>query len=160
MAGWLSPDPADLVLELGPGTGSITRSLLAHGVPPERLVAIEMSPKFAELLKSRFPAIHVIQGDAQEMECLLRPHTGGARRVGTVISSLPLKHFSAAFTRELAGKILAQLRPGGRWVQYSYDLVQRRHRGTEQFGLHGSQIVWLNFPPARVSVYEKFARAA
>ena len=160
MAGWLSPDPADLVLELGPGTGSITSSLLSHGVPPDRLVAIEMGEKFAELLKLRFPSVHVIQGDAQEMERLLRPHTAGTRRVGTVISSLPLKQFSTEFTRELAGKILAQLRPGGCWVQYSYDLVQRRHRGTEQFGLHGSKIVWMNFPPARVSVYQKLAAAA
>ncbi len=157
MTGWLSPDPSDLVLELGPGTGSITRSLLEHGVPPERIVAIEMSQDFTELLRRRFPRIHVIQGDAQEMARLLRPHTDVTRRVGTVISSLPLKQFSAAFTRELAGKILAQLRPGGCWVQYSYDLVQRRHRGTEQFGLHGSKIVWMNLPPARVSVYQKKA---
>ena len=101
MSGWLPSDPADLVLELGPGTGSITRSLLEHGVPPERLVAIEMSPRLSGLLMRRFPGIHVIQGDAQEMERLLRPHTSNARRVGTVVSSLPLIHFSEEFTREL-----------------------------------------------------------
>jgi phosphatidylethanolamine/phosphatidyl-N-methylethanolamine N-methyltransferase len=160
MAHWLSADPEDLVLELGPGTGAITKSLLARGVRPERLVAIEMSPDMAALLERRFPGIHVIRGDAQEMARLLGPHTGGVRRVGTVISSLPLCQFSREFTRALADKILAQHRPGGCWVQYSYHLAQSRHRGTERFHLRGSDIVWLNFPPARVSVYQKLAGTA
>jgi len=157
MAGWLSPDPTDLVLELGPGTGAITRALLTHGVEPERLLAIEMSPDMATLMETRFPGIRLIRGDAQDMANLLRPHTAGGRRVGTVISSLPLRQFSLEFTQELARKIHAQLRPGGRWVQYSYHLGPGRQRGTEQFDLAGSRIVWRNFPPARVNVYEKRA---
>ena len=159
MADWLSSDPDDLVVELGPGTGAITKSLLARGVRPDRLVAIEMSPEMAALLKRRFPTIHIIRGDAQEMAHLLRPHTGTGRRVGTVISSLPLRQFSPEFTRELAGKIRAQLRPGGRWVQYSYHLGPGHQRGTERFRLSDSDIVWFNFPPARVNVYEKLAAA-
>ncbi len=155
MADWLSPDPDDLVLELGPGTGAITKALLARGVQPERLVAIEMSPDLAGLLGRRFPNIHVIRGDAQEMARLLEPHTAGVRRVGTVVSSLPLRQFSEEFTRALAGKIRALLRPGGCWVQYSYHLGTRRQHGSEQFNLRGSSIVWRNLPPARVCVYEK-----
>ncbi len=160
MAEWLSPDPDDLVVELGPGTGAITKSLLARGVRPDRLVAIEMSPDMAALLEKRFPQIQIVRGDAQEMARLLRPHTAAGGRVGTVISSLPLRQFSPEFTRELAGKILAHLRPGGRWVQYSYHLGSGRQRGTEQFHLRGSDVVWLNFPPARVNVYQKLAVAA
>lgn len=157
MAGWLSPDPEDLVLELGPGTGAITRALLNHGVEPERLLAIEMSTDMASLMEERFPEIRLIRGDAQDMANLLRPHTANGRRVGTVISSLPLRQFSTEFIRELASKIYAQLRPGGRWVQYSYHLGPGRQRGTEQFDLAGSRIVWRNFPPARVNVYQKGA---
>jgi phosphatidylethanolamine/phosphatidyl-N-methylethanolamine N-methyltransferase len=160
MAEWLSPDPDDLVVELGPGTGAITRALLTRGVPPDRLIAIEMSPDMATVLEQRFPEIHIVRGDAQEMARLLRPHTTGARRVGTVISSLPLRQFSGEFIRELADKILAQLRPGGCWVQYSYHLGPGHQPGTEQFHLRGSDVVWLNFPPARVNVYQKLAAAA
>ena len=45
--------------------------------------------------------------------------------------------------------------PSGRWVQYSYHIVKDRSRGGEQFNLVSSKIVWLNLPPARVSVYQK-----
>jgi phosphatidylethanolamine/phosphatidyl-N-methylethanolamine N-methyltransferase len=114
----------------------------------------------AALLEKRFPQIQIVRGDAQEMARLLHPHTAAGRRVGTVVSSLPLRQFSPEFTRELADKILAHLRPGGRWVQYSYHLGTGRQRGTERFHLSVSDIVWLNLPPARVSVYQKLADAA
>jgi hypothetical protein len=47
------------------------------------------------------------------------------------------------------------LSPQGHWVQYSYQIGKRRTRGTDSFRLHASKIVWLNLPPARVSVYQK-----
>lgn len=160
MARWLSPDPRDLVLELGPGTGAITSTLLARGVRPDRLIAIEQSPKLAELLAKRFPEIRIITGDAQEMDQLLHRHAAGARQVGTVISSLPLRQFKDEFTALLAGKIRSLLRPGGCWVQYSYHLGKSRHRGAEQFHLLSADIVWLNLPPARVSVYQNNCAAS
>ena len=56
---------------------------------------------------------------------------------------------------ELAKKIRGALEPRGRWVQYSYHIVKDRSRGGEHFHLISSQVVWLNLPPARVSVYQK-----
>jgi len=50
------------VIELGAGTGSLTRGLLTAGCPPERLVAIELDAEFAALLRRRFPRVSVIAG--------------------------------------------------------------------------------------------------
>ena len=47
------------------------------------------------------------------------------------------------------------LEPQGTWVQYSYRIHKRRPRGTSSFHLLASKIVWLNLPPARVSVFQK-----
>ncbi|MFN3494862.1 MAG: phospholipid methyltransferase, partial [Hydrogenophaga sp.] len=38
------------VIELGPGTGAFTRSILARGVAERDLVLVERSPDFARLL--------------------------------------------------------------------------------------------------------------
>ena len=75
--------------------------------------------------------------------------------VGAVISSLPLLNFSPEEAEALAQKIRAILEPQGTWVQYSYRIHKRRTRGTSRFHLLASKIVWLNLPPARVSVFQK-----
>jgi phosphatidylethanolamine/phosphatidyl-N-methylethanolamine N-methyltransferase len=155
MACWLSSDAGAVVLELGPGTGAITQVLLKRGLNGERLVAIEKSPKLADLLRKRFPAVRVITGDAGELDQLLEKHGHGARSVGTVISSLPLRHFKPEAAELVARKVHAALRPGGCWVQYSYHLGNGRPPGASHFRLLCSSVVWWNLPPARVSVYQK-----
>ena len=58
MARWLPKEPGDYALELGPGTGSVTEALLERGLPEEHLIAIEQSPKMAELRAWVFPRQH------------------------------------------------------------------------------------------------------
>ena len=75
--------------------------------------------------------------------------------MGAVISSLPLLNFSHEQADALGIKIRTILDPKGSWVQYSYQIGRRRSRGTAEFRLVASKIVWFNLPPARVSVYQK-----
>jgi len=160
MARWLPTDSGSIVLELGPGTGAITQALLERGLSHHRLVAIEKSPKLADLLRERFPAIRVITGDAGELDGLLQKHVRGAHGVGVVISSLPLRRFTPEAAELVARKVHAVLRPAGNWVQYSYHLGNKRHKGASYFRLLWSNVVWWNLPPARVSVYQKPAETA
>ncbi|HTQ49095.1 MAG TPA: methyltransferase domain-containing protein [Candidatus Acidoferrales bacterium] len=155
MAHWLPSDPDRYVLELGPGTGAVTQALLKHGLREDRLVAIERNTKLAHLLRERFPRAHIITGDAWQMDDLLRLRNKPIHHVGAVISSLPLVNFSPEQAEALADKIRAILDPQGTWVQYSYHIHKRRTRGTSRFQLLASKIVWLNLPPARVSVFQK-----
>ena len=155
MAQWLPSDPNSYVLELGPGTGAVTQALLANGLREERLVAIERNPKLAHLLRERFPRARIITGDAWQLDDLLRRSNTPIESVGAVISSLPLLNFTPEQAEALAGKIREVLDPQGTWVQYSYRIHKLRTRGASSFKLHASKIVWLNFPPARVSVFRK-----
>ena len=66
------------VVELGPGTGRVTRALLEAGVDPEKLIAIERDAAFCRLLRERFPAIRIVSGDARRLEMPLR-RAGDAR---------------------------------------------------------------------------------
>jgi len=154
MSRWLPEDPRELVVELGPGSGPVTEALLARGLAHDRLVAIEKSEKMAEVLRQRFPTIHVLDGDAGELDKLLHKNFG-AREVGAVISSLPLRSFPPALVDLITRKIHEVLKPGGHWVQFTYAISNKRVRGSEPFQLHNSRVVWLNLPPARVNVYRK-----
>lgn len=160
MAGWLPPDPDDYVLELGPGTGVVTQALIARGLRQDRLVAIEKSARMAKLLRERFPQAHIINGDACQLDKLLRRQIKGLDCVGAVISSLPLRMFTPAAAKVLAGKIRSVLRPSGRWVQYSYWLGNGRNDATTRFDLLSTKVVWRNLPPARVSIYQRKAAPA
>jgi phosphatidylethanolamine/phosphatidyl-N-methylethanolamine N-methyltransferase len=155
MADWLPADPDDYVLELGPGTGAVTQAMLERGLRHDRLVTIEKSPKLSRLLRDRFPRIRVITGDALHLDRLFKKHLRRVENVGAVISSLPLRNFAPDDAMAIAGKIRSLLKPDGTWVQYSYHLGTRRHKGTTPFHLLSSEVVWWNLPPARVSVYQR-----
>jgi phosphatidylethanolamine/phosphatidyl-N-methylethanolamine N-methyltransferase len=155
MAAWLPADPDEYVLELGPGTGSVTEALLDRGLRHDRLIAIEKSSRMAGLLRSRFPRARIIAGDAAHMDRFMRKQFRQVECVGAVISSLPLRVFPPEVAHDLVNKIHTLLRPGGVWVQFSYVLGNSQPLGASQFQLLNSKLVFLNLPPARVSVYQK-----
>ena len=155
MARWLPSDPESFVLELGPGTGAVTQGLLQNGLREEKLIAIEHNPKLAKMLREKFPRAQIIHGDAWHLDILLRELREPVASVGAVISSLPLLNFSVEQAEALAQKIRSALAPRGNWVQFSYNIGKKQVRGSSTFKLRASKIVWLNFPPARVSVFQR-----
>jgi phosphatidylethanolamine/phosphatidyl-N-methylethanolamine N-methyltransferase len=155
MARWLPRNPESYVLELGPGTGAVTNAMFKNGLRQDRLIAIDNNDNMAKLLRKRFPKSHIITGDAWELDVLMAKLPRPVTAVGAVISSLPLLNFPKEKADDLAQKIRAVLEPRGRWVQYSYHIVKDRCRGGQEFRLVASKVVWLNLPPARVSVYQK-----
>ena len=152
MARWLPRASDQLVLELGPGTGNVTHMLLAAGLPEERLVTVEKSPRLAGFMREQFPKAHVIAGDALELDRLL-----AGMKFGAVFSSLPLKVFSAEQVERISEAIHNVLLPDALWVQYSYQLING-HSPASTFHAVNSRIVWTNLPPAKVSVYRATQR--
>lgn len=59
----VEPLPGELVLEIGPGRGALTR-LLTESY--ERVAAIEIDPVLAERLREELPSLEVTLGDATE----------------------------------------------------------------------------------------------
>ena len=81
MASHVDPKGTLPVIELGPGTGVVTKALIERGVHPSRIIAIEYSPDFCRLLAERFPGITVIRGDAYDLDTSL---DGRAPKVANV----------------------------------------------------------------------------
>ncbi len=140
------------ILELGPGTGVATAALIARGIAPERITAIEYDPHFARLIAQRFPGLSVINGDAFELDKTL-----GAQFIEPfigAISGVPLLNHSMERRQVFLDGVLKRLKPGSPYVQFSYGL---NCPVTPVAGVTVSQVafVLLNLPPARVWVYRR-----
>src|SRR3546814_710149 len=78
----------EYVVELGCGTGAITRALLAGGVPPERLIAVDLDRELLAVLRHELPDITVLECDAARItQCLPAGEVGTG---GTVICGIPV----------------------------------------------------------------------
>lgn len=138
---------AGFVVELGPGTGVVTKALLNRGIAPERLLVIERTSAFVRLLQQRFPSITVIQGDALAFDRYL-PNQA---RIAAVISGLPMLSLSVPLRRGLIEKSLSLQGRGGRFVQLSYGWRPAVPADEKLRVSH--RLVWRNMPPAFVWTY-------
>lgn len=134
------------IVELGPGTGSFTRAILARGVAPERLTLMEMNARFCEELERAFPGVTVLNRPAQEIAEI------GLSGMGAVICGVPVLA-RPRIQREVVGEAFKVIRPGGFFTQITYSprppisVEMRRELGLEVEDLG---TVWANFPPAQV----------
>lgn len=151
MAGALNLSRPGVVLELGGGTGSLTHGLLASGCPPERLISIEREPGLAALLRRRFPAIRVIEGDVAALGDLLA--SCGAGRLAGVVSSLPIKWFPFAAQRAVVDACFDRLGESCPFLQLTNALVSPLPMA--RLGLGGRQFarLWTHLPPVQIWRY-------
>jgi len=142
--------PDEWIVELGAGTGVVSRALLNSGLPPERLYVVEIVPTMAAHLRRVLPGVNVIEGDARALPNLLPDHVRG--KIGTVICGIPLVLLPVAEQRRFIDAIEA-VAPGRGFLHYSYcvtsPLPWRKH------ALAAKREAWtpLNFPPASVWRY-------
>ena len=136
----------DLVVELGPGTGVVTRALLQKGIPAQRLLLIERMPTFCRMLQDRFPHVPVVQGDAMRLPEYL-PQGG---RVAAIVSSLPLLSLPPECRAGIMTAMRQCLDAEGCVVQFTYALWGRTPLSQAGFVPDRTRRVLINLPPARV----------
>src|SRR5260370_7388905 len=105
-------DRPGAVLELGAGTGSLTRGLMRAGCSPDRIIAVEREPRLAAVLRYEFRRIRVIEGDATRID---QYFSGRGERLAAVVSSLPIKSFPLEPHRAIVKPSLDLLVPDGRF---------------------------------------------
>jgi phospholipid N-methyltransferase len=142
--------PGARVVELGPGTGTLTREILARGVNQPDLLLLERCPGFADLLEREFPSVSVVRGDATLPQERLAPHRGA---IDFVISGLPLVLFSRAQKARLLERSFELLREQGTFYQFTYGgRCPLDRRQLEGHGLTARCVGFVarNVPPAFV----------
>jgi phosphatidylethanolamine/phosphatidyl-N-methylethanolamine N-methyltransferase len=144
------------VLELGAGTGSLTRGLMRAGCRPERIIGLEREPRLVAVLRREFPSITVLEWDAMRIGEYLALH---AKQLCAVISSLPIKWSSASEQHAVVRPCLDRLGPGGRFIQLTNAFSSPLAR--DQLGIAGREVgrVWLNLLPAQIWCYSEVSRS-
>jgi phosphatidylethanolamine/phosphatidyl-N-methylethanolamine N-methyltransferase len=151
MANYVDPAASGPIVELGPGTGPVTEALLERGIDPARLTLVEYDPEFCRLLAQKFPGVHVVQGDAYNLNQTL----AGVLREPAVafVSGLPLFNKPLKMRLDLLDQAFGLMKPDAPFVQFTYHAISPIPRSHGGVRAEASDRVWRNFPPARVWVY-------
>ncbi len=163
-------DRGGLVVELGPGTGAITRALLDFMPSQSTLIAFELNLRFCRYLRRTFadPRLVVLNANAEKAGWHLSRL--GCRRVDAVVSSLGLNLMSDRERKTILGGLLPYLDEDSVFTQYQYvgaglgnKFSQTWERGRcsvprllrQHFGSIHAKTVWRNIPPAVVFACRK-----
>lgn len=145
---------ASTVVELGAGTGAITRVILDHVRPGTRVIVVEIDERHADLLANRFPTVSVCRESAANLRSILRRH--GCDRADVVVSGLPWASMPVPLRERITSEIIESLAQDGRLCGFGYvhatwhpavRAFHERLRGNFS-QVHVSPVVWGNLPPA------------
>lgn len=141
------------VLEIGAGTGVITRAILKYGTPANRLYAIEYSADFSACLRHKFPHVNVIEGDAFDLDKTLGVHSGTV--FDCVISAIPLLNFKLNERIDYVESLLDRVPTGRPVVHVTYGPLSPVPKGAGSFIATRSDFVFRNVPPAHIWTYKR-----
>lgn len=141
----------EVVVELGPGTGTVTRALIKAGIPEDRLILVELDPEMHAFLVAKFPQALVLLGDAADLCEILPPRWRG--RVSAVVSSLPLLSIPMNIRRRIADAVFRILAPSGRLVQFTYSPFSPLRNAVPELKSERTGFAAFNLPPATIWRY-------
>jgi phosphatidylethanolamine/phosphatidyl-N-methylethanolamine N-methyltransferase len=141
------------VLELGPGTGVITKQILARGVAPEKIVSVEYSRDFYERLVEDYAGVNFIHGDAFDLEKSLGAFAG--QTFDSVISAVPLLSFPMEARIRLIDDLLSRIPAGRPVVQITYGPVSPVIAKPDRYHIQHFDFIVRNIPPAQLWIYRR-----
>ena len=144
------------VLELGPGTGVITKAILAKGVLPENIYSVEHTQSFIPMLRQDFPGVNFIHGDAFDLKDAI-PEMNG-QKFNTVISAIPMLNFKISDRVKLLEELFDMLQPGRPVIQISYGAKSPVPPNWTTYSVEPLNWMARNIPPARLWVYRRALR--
>jgi phosphatidylethanolamine/phosphatidyl-N-methylethanolamine N-methyltransferase len=153
MASVVNADSGLPVLELGPGTGVITRAILARGIKPENLYSIEYSDDFVRHLTALFPGVNIIKGDAFDLDATLGDRRG--MMFDSIVSGVPLLNFPVAQRIRYIEDLLGRIPPGRPIMQLTYGPLSPVPAGRGNYKVEHFDFVLRNIPPTQLWVYRR-----
>ncbi|MEZ6133179.1 MAG: methyltransferase domain-containing protein [Planctomycetaceae bacterium] len=144
---------AQMIVELGPGDGGITRDLLDEMQPGARLLAIELLADLVEVLHSINDRRLIVEhNDASELTHLIHCHAMDS--VDVVVSGIPFSVLDAHRATAIVESVFQALRPGGTFVAYQ---VRDEINGLalSRFGEPETTFVPWNLPPVHLYQWRK-----
>lgn len=144
---------ARTIVELGGGTGPITKEILKRAHPDARIFVFEINDTFAETLKSiNDPRLTVLHASAENAVAQLKAR--GVDSAEYIVSTLPLAVLRDDVVKNIFQAIKDVLKPGGLYMQIQYAPFLKK-RIEKEFGKVKTLFVALNVPPAFVYVAQR-----
>jgi phospholipid N-methyltransferase len=111
---------ADVVVEFGPGVGTITGEILERLSPESRLLVFETHPDFVDHLRENLadPRLEVIHGSAEDIEKVLDDR--GLEGADYVLSGIPFSLMPSETRDSILKSTRRMLRPGGAMLVYQF----------------------------------------
>src|SRR3954467_9310871 len=109
---------ANVIVELGAGTGPITRVIAARARPECRVIVLERDPDFCRLLRARFQHLQnfdIIEGDVRDLAAFLAER--GIGLADHIVSGLPVPSFPRDLRDILFGAVGQILKREGTYNQ-------------------------------------------
>ena len=151
----------DTVIELGAGTGALTRAIRSKMKDPECYLGIEREAEFVTYLEDRFPDMNFVNGNAED--CCEIFEESGLSPVKVIISSLPWAYWPVKVRDDVLDSIDKMMPPGCifRTIQYAHNyplphVSKFRTAVNRHFGKYDKRdIVIKNIPPAFILTWTK-----
>lgn len=163
--------PAARILEIGPGTGAVTRAIVAAMGPTDELVCYEINTEFVHFLENalRHDPTLCIAADRITIHNAPAQELDDSASFDFAVCSAPLNNFDAPTIRAILRPMLDALVPEGTATLFEYvflptlrrmlargpeaqrltDAAAEKSRWLSRHGT-GSVVVLGNLPPARV----------
>lgn len=112
---------ADIIVELGPGNGAITKYILKNLSSKAKLICFEINDNFYQQLNDlNNPQLIVIKSSAEKIDEELKKLD--IEKVSYIVSSLPLTIIPEEISNEILSKAYNILEDKGTFIQYQYSL--------------------------------------
>jgi phospholipid N-methyltransferase len=145
----------DIIVELGPGTGGITRAMLRAMPQHAKLLSIEINTHFHSLV-SRIEDDRLIAhfGSATDLRQIMSQYN--LDPPNAIVSGIPFSTMSRSVGSQILEAVSSLLPPNGRFVAYQVNsqvaTLCRPFLGTERISTE-----FLNIPPMRIFQWVKSA---
>ena len=145
---------ATTVVELGAGTGAITRLIQERIGADTTFLALELDARHVDRLRERYPEVTVCRESAEDLHTVLARHD--CQAADCIVSGLPWGNMNRRTQDRIMQQVLTSLKPGGRFCGFGY-LHARWYPSSRMFRemlaanferVHISRVVWRNLPPA------------
>ncbi len=152
----LKPSADNIIIELGVGTGAITKFVQDILPDGRSYLGIELDASLVKVLKKNLPDMNIVCGNAMEMEAI--HERSGLGKVGHIVCCLPFVFLPSEVRDGVLIEVDKFMKKGCefRTLQYAHGYhlptarkfreLMRKHYGRE----HRSQLVVKNVPPAYI----------
>lgn len=144
--------PGRPIIEIGAGTGRLTRALLQAGVQVKDLSVVELDREMCQFLRHTLLQLKVIEGNALNLPNLISSVDKG--NVCVVVSAIPLMYLSEDIRKSLINSAFSVLAPSANIIHVTYNPSSPLKFWNE---VNNKRVAsaWFNLPPGFVWQFYK-----